>query len=134
MSDARNATILVVGDDALFVRLTAETLRAAGYRVETTGRDDDVLACIARSHPSLIMLSLVLPDADGIALCRRIRREAGCLPGIFLMGHHTAHDLTAGLAAGADDYLTRFCHTEELLARVRAALRRTYGAAALSNE
>jgi len=129
MRSAHNATILVIDDDALFVGWITEALQADRYGVETVGRGDDALGLLAQRHLNLIMMSIMLPDIRGIDLCRLVRRSVRRVPIIFLAGHHASDDLTAGLEAGADDYITKSCPTEELLARVRAALRRCDGAA-----
>jgi two-component system response regulator MprA len=118
------AAVLVVDDDAPIKRMLERTLAAEGYGV--TGADDggSALAAIERSAPDLIVLDVGLPGLDGLAVCRRVRGKGLALPILLLTARDAVADRVAGLDAGADDYLVKPFATEELLARVRALLRR----------
>jgi DNA-binding response OmpR family regulator len=119
------ATVLVVEDDASIGRALTGALRAQGLEVlwATTGADALELASAARAH--LVLLDLGLPDLDGVEVCRRIRRGDPHVPIVVLTARHSEVDVVLGLDAGADDYVTKPFRLAELLARVRAHLRRS---------
>jgi len=116
--------ILVVDDDAPIRRMLDRTLTADGYAVEAVAAGGDALAAVERSVPELIVLDVGLPGLDGIAVCRRIRAKGLATPVLLLTARDAVADRVAGLDAGADDYLVKPFATDELLARVRALLRR----------
>ena len=124
------ATRLLVVDDDRAVR---ESLRRAltleGYEVELAEDGADGLARIAGASPDAIVLDVAMPVVDGIEMCRRLRHDGASLPILMLTARESVTDRVAGLDAGADDYLVKPFALEELLARLRALLRRTDGAA-----
>ncbi len=115
--------ILVVDDDAGIRDLLAEYLAQQGYVVDTARDGREMDACLARSRPALIVMDLMLPGEDGLGLTRRVKAEAGC-PVIMLSARGEDIDRIVGLEVGADDYLAKPFNPRELLARIRAVLRR----------
>jgi two-component system KDP operon response regulator KdpE len=117
--------ILVVDDEPRLVRLINEILRATGYNVICTGNGERALELVAIEQPNLILLDLVLPgDLDGYEICRRVR-EYSSVPVIMITARAREADLLRGFEVGADDYITKPFSAKELLARVRAVLRRS---------
>jgi len=122
MSSA-NPAILVVDDDADLRTLITDFLRANGLRVESAADGTEMDARIAAERPDLIVLDLMMPGEDGLSILRRLRKPGG--PAVIMlsaMGEDT--DRIIGLEVGADDYLAKPCNPRELLARIRAVLRR----------
>jgi two-component system, OmpR family, response regulator MprA len=119
-----DAAILVVDDDPPIRRMLDRTLAAEGYRIETAGDGGEALAAVERSAPDLLVLDVAMPGLDGLAVCRRIRGKGLATPVLLLTARDEVGERVAGLDAGADDYLVKPFATEELLARVRALLRR----------
>jgi two-component system response regulator MprA len=119
-----DAAILVVDDDPPIRRMLDRTLAAEGYTVETAADGGGALAAVERSAPDLIVLDVAMPGLDGLAVCRRVRAKGLATPVLLLTARDEVSDRVAGLDAGADDYLVKPFATEELLARVRALLRR----------
>lgn len=118
------ATILVVDDEPRLLRLVNEVLTAVGYRVVTANNGEAALETFALEQPDLILLDIHLPHSiDGYEVCRRIR-EFSDVPVIMLTAKARESDLLRGFEAGADDYLTKPFSAKELLARVKAVLRR----------
>jgi len=118
------AAILVVDDDAPIRRMLDRTLSAEGYTVESAADGGEALAAVERSAPDLIVLDVGLPGVDGLAVSKRLRAKGLSVPVLLLTARDAVADRVAGLDAGADDYLVKPFATEELLARVRALLRR----------
>jgi two-component system response regulator MprA len=116
--------ILVVDDDPPIRRMLERTFSAEGYAVETAADGGAALAAVERSAPDLVVLDVALPGLDGLAVCARLRRAGLALPVLLLTARDAVHDRVAGLDAGADDYVVKPFAAEELLARVRALLRR----------
>jgi two-component system response regulator MprA len=116
--------ILVVDDDAPIRRMLERTLVAEGYRVEWAADGGTALAAIERSVPDLLVLDVAMPGVDGLAVCRRARAHGLATPILLLTARDSVSDRVDGLDAGADDYLVKPFATEELLARIRALLRR----------
>jgi two-component system, OmpR family, response regulator MprA len=116
--------ILVVDDDAPIRRMLDRALRAEGYDVATAVDGGDALAAVERSAPDLVVLDVAMDGVDGLAVCRRLRAKGLSLPVLLLTARDAVPDRVAGLDAGADDYLVKPFATDELLARVRALLRR----------
>jgi two-component system KDP operon response regulator KdpE len=114
--------ILVIDDEPQILRALRTILSAKGFRVSTAARGEEGLALAAAQTPDVIILDLSLPDLDGIEVCRRLR-EWSQTPIIVLSVRDTERDKVAALDRGADDYLTKPFGIEELLARVRVALR-----------
>jgi two-component system response regulator MprA len=118
------AAILVVDDDAPIRRMLGRTLGSAGYDVGFAVDGGDALAAVERSVPDLLVLDVAMPGLDGIAVCKRLRSRGLATPVLLLTARDSVEDRVRGLDAGADDYLVKPFATEELLARVRALLRR----------
>jgi two-component system, OmpR family, alkaline phosphatase synthesis response regulator PhoP len=124
--------ILVVDDDAKIVRLVRTYLEREGFRVVTAGDGPAALEAIETHEPALVVLDLMLPELDGRAVIRAVRRdeEAGRTPIIVLSARGTTLDRIAGLEDGADDYLPKPFSPAELVVRVKAILRRSADVAA----
>jgi two-component system KDP operon response regulator KdpE len=118
------ARLLLVDDEPAILATMAPLLRARGYEVATATSGHAALDAVARNTPDLVILDLGLPDLDGIAVCRRLR-EGRNLAILVLSARNREPDKVAALDAGADDYVTKPFGSEELLARIRAALRRS---------
>ncbi len=118
------AAILVVDDDAPIRRMLRRTLAAEGYAVDDAADGGAALVAVERSAPDLIVLDVAMPGLDGLAVCRRVRERGLATPVLLLTARDALADRVAGLDAGADDYLVKPFETDELLARVRALLRR----------
>jgi len=116
--------ILVVDDEPAILATMAPLLRSQGYEVVTALSGRAAIEAAERDHPDLVVLDLGLPDIEGVEVCRTIRRDQA-VPIIVLSARGAERDKVAALDAGADDYVTKPFGTEELLARIRAALRRT---------
>ncbi|MED5620436.1 response regulator [Ideonella sp. BN130291] len=118
--------LLLVDDDRELLALLRDYLEAAGLRVSTARHGREMRAVLASARIDLIVLDLMLPDEDGLALCRELRtREAAPIPVLMLTARADEADRILGLEMGADDYLTKPFAARELLARIRAVLRRT---------
>jgi DNA-binding response OmpR family regulator len=118
--------VLVVDDDAKTVELVKLYLDRDGYQVLTAYDGVEALRLAREGYPDLIVLDLMLPDIDGLEICRTLRRESD-VPIIMLTARTTDRDKLAGLDLGADDYVTKPFSPKELAARVRAVLRRLPG-------
>jgi two-component system, OmpR family, KDP operon response regulator KdpE len=123
--------ILVVDDEPNIIATVAPLLRARGYEVFSAMTGRAALEAIERDQPDLMVLDLGLPDLDGAEVCRRVRETSG-IPILVLSARGAEGDKVKALDAGADDYVTKPFGTEELLARIRAALRRVDGSASSS--
>ena len=115
--------ILVADDDPLIQRLVRTHLDRAGFRVLSAADGEEALDVAATEQPDLIVLDLMLPKLDGFEVCRRIR-EFSLVPVVMLTARGEQVDKLRGFEVGADDYLTKPFAPPELLARVRAVLRR----------
>lgn len=122
---ARAQRILVVDDDATLRRSLERVLRLASYEAAQAGDGKGALALLARERYSAIVLDVAMPPPDGLEVCRRLRARGDRTPVIMLTARETVSDRVDGLEAGADDYLVKPFAIEELLARIRALLRRT---------
>jgi two-component system, OmpR family, response regulator ResD len=116
--------ILVVDDEPTIREVVGLYLRREGFEVESADDGEAALAAIARARPDLVVLDLMLPGVDGLTITRQVR-AAGNLPIIMLTARGEEIDRVLGLELGADDYLTKPFSARELVARVRAVLRRT---------
>jgi len=119
----RPARILLVDDDLSIQRTVAPLLRARGYHVDVAGTGHGAVKALAGEPPDLIVLDLGLPDLDGVEVCRRMRQQTRA-PIIILSARSGEAEKVAALDLGADDYVTKPFGPEELLARIRVALRR----------
>ena len=115
--------ILVVGDDHGYTKLLRVILEGEGYTVTTIEGGEKALEALDQNEYDLVLLDVVLPDMDGLDLCRRIRATSQ-VPILFLSVRSDVADKMLGLRAGADDYLAKPFDPDELLARIRALLRR----------
>ncbi len=115
--------MLVVEDESSIASFVALYLKNAGYGVRTAANGSEALAQVAASQPTLIVLDLMLPDIDGIEVCRRIRKSSD-VPILMLTARDEDVDKIIGLEVGADDYLTKPFNPRELVARVKSILRR----------
>lgn len=120
-----NERILIIEDDQAILKLLQRGLAYEGYTVDTAteGRTGLILA---RDHtPDLVILDWMLPGMDGLEVCHRLRTASGSVPILMLTAKDAVQDRVQGLDAGADDYMVKPFNLDELLARVRALLRRT---------
>lgn len=116
--------VLVVDDDPAIVRTLGINLRARGYDVETARDGRSALQVVEERLPDAVILDLGLPDLDGLAVLQRLR-ERYAVPVVILSARHETDDKVEALDSGADDFVTKPFEMEELMARVRAAVRRT---------
>ena len=117
-------SILVVDDDAAIRRVLSRGLEAEGYEVATASDGGGALVELERHLPDLVVLDVGMPGLDGLAVARRARAKGVSVPILMLTARDDVADRVAGLDAGADDYLVKPFATDELLARIRALLRR----------
>jgi DNA-binding response OmpR family regulator len=117
-------TVLVVDDEPTLVATLRYGLEREGYRVVTAGDGEAALSVARSDHPDLLILDLMLPKLDGLQVCRLLRREMS-VPILMLTARGEEVDKVVGLELGADDYVTKPFGMRELLARVKALLRRT---------
>jgi len=115
--------ILVVDDEPNILELAKLYLEQEGYRVEGVGNGNDALSRLDTAKPALVVLDLMLPDIDGFEVCRQIRKKSD-VPILMLTARKENIDKIVGLELGADDYLTKPFNPRELVARVKAILRR----------
>jgi two-component system alkaline phosphatase synthesis response regulator PhoP len=121
-----NETILVVDDEPKIVKQARDYLERGGFRVVAAGDGKTAMAVARHEQPDLIVLDLNLPEMDGLDVCRALRRESD-VPIIMLTARVEETDRLIGLELGADDYITKPFSPRELVARVRAVLRRVQG-------
>ncbi|TDD28705.1 response regulator transcription factor [Actinomadura sp. KC06] len=124
--------LLVVDDEATVRELLSATLRFAGFRVTSAATGAGAVAAADDEPPDLVLLDVMLPDMDGFEVVRRLREQrregrGGPVPVLFLTARDRQADKVTGLSLGADDYVTKPFDLEELIARIRAILRRTTG-------
>lgn len=124
MSQPQSQSILVVEDEASIASFVSMYLRNAGFTVHVAPTGAEALASASADPPALIVLDLMLPDLDGIDVCRRIRQRSD-VPILMLTAREEDVDKIIGLEVGADDYLTKPFNPRELVARVKSILRRS---------
>ena len=117
--------ILVVDDDAAVRDSLARTLRFEGYRVDTARDGQEALDAVRADEPDAVVLDVSMPRMDGLQACRQLRGDGLLVPVLMLTARDSVGDRVAGLDAGADDYLVKPFALQELLARIRALLRRS---------
>src|ERR1700674_1341368 len=123
MSAAVKSKVLVVDDEAHIVELARIYLSREGYEVEGVGDGSQALARFNQLKPDLVILDIMLPGTDGLTICKEIRKQSQ-VPIIMLTARDDITDKVVGLEVGADDYLTKPFHPQELVARAKALLRR----------
>jgi len=128
---SRGARILVVDDEPQILRSLRTTLAAHDYDVHTAASGEEALTMLERRPPDLVVLDLALPGISGLDVCRELRARSP-VPILILSARGDERDKVTALDAGADDYLTKPFGINELLARIRAALRRAAGARSAS--
>src|SRR5439155_10991143 len=117
--------ILIIEDELPMRTALEDVLQAEGYRVLSAADGESGLRKAVEEKPDLILLDIMMPKLDGFAVCAELRRLANPVPVLMLTAKGQVEDRVTGLDAGADDYLVKPFSTEELLARVRALLRRS---------
>jgi len=123
MGGALSSKVLVVDDEVHIVELARLYLTREGYEVEGVGDGDQAMARFGQLKPDLVILDIMLPGTDGLTLCKEIRKQSQ-VPIIMLTARDEVTDKVVGLEVGADDYLTKPFHPQELVARAKALLRR----------
>ena len=118
--------VLLVDDDAPILRMLERTLAAEGYEVAVVGDGGAALTQVERSLPDVIVLDVAMPGLDGLAVTRRLRAKGLAVPILLLTARDAVQERVAGLDAGADDYLVKPFEVSELMARIRALLRRNH--------
>ena len=120
------AHILVVDDEADLLELVQYNLAAAGYDVTCVGSGEEAMAAVGSARPDLVVLDVLLPGMDGLDVCKTLKGDVqtSAIPIVMLTARGEEADIVTGLEVGADDYLTKPFSPRELLARIRAALRR----------
>jgi len=126
--------VLVVDDEQPIAELVATALRYEGFDPQTAGNGRDALAAVESLRPDLIVLDVMLPDLDGFEVQRRLVDRGMRIPVLFLTARDATEDKVHGLTVGGDDYVTKPFSLEELVARIRAILRRTTGGVADAGE
>ncbi|HTG46638.1 MAG TPA: response regulator transcription factor [Actinomycetota bacterium] len=121
--------VLVVDDEPAIADLVSTALRYEGFEVTTAGTGRDVEPLVDSFRPELIVLDVMLPDVDGFEVQRRLRDGGRRVPVLFLTARDATEDKVRGLSIGGDDYVTKPFSLEELIARIRAILRRAQGTA-----
>ncbi|QPL05626.1 MULTISPECIES: response regulator transcription factor [Actinomyces] len=124
-SQKREAHLLVVDDEPNIRDLLASSLRFAGFEVSTAADGNGALRGVDEGEPDLIVLDVMLPDMDGFTVARRLRERDIITPILFLTARDDMSDKVQGLTVGGDDYVTKPFGLEEVVARIRAILRRT---------
>lgn len=130
MAESRQSRVLVVEDDGAVRRAVERALLFEGYDVLTAHDGAEALSVVLNEEVDAIVLDVMMPIVDGLEACRRIRARGDTTPILILTARTEISDRVAGLDAGADDYLVKPFALEELLARLRALLRRSIGAVA----
>ncbi|MFI7496394.1 response regulator transcription factor [Kocuria sp. M4R2S49] len=124
-NDNPEAKLLVVDDEPNILELLATSLRFAGFEVVTAANGRDALAKAESENPDLAVLDVMLPDMDGFSVTRKLRASGRHFPILFLTAKDETEDKVTGLTVGGDDYVTKPFSLDEVVARIRAVLRRT---------
>ncbi|WP_022859277.1 response regulator transcription factor [Bifidobacterium magnum] len=125
MNKNTEASLVVVDDEPSIRELLVASLHFAGYEVAAAASGSEAIEVIEQTQPDLILLDVMLPDIDGFTVTRRIRQEGITAPVLFLTARDDTQDKVMGLTVGGDDYVTKPFSLEEVVARIRAILRRT---------
>ncbi len=126
-AEPAEARLLVVDDEPNIVELLAASLRYAGFEVTTAPTGEQAVELARRSPPDLVVLDVMMPGLDGFGVVRKLRSEGMRAPVLFLTARDGTEDKVAGLTLGGDDYVTKPFSLEEVIARIRAILRRNGG-------
>jgi len=121
------ARLLVVDDEPNIVELLSASLRFSGFEVDTAHSGREALDLVPKTRPDLIVLDVMMPGLDGFAVVKQLRGNGVHTPVVFLTARDATEDRVAGLTLGGDDYVTKPFSLEEVVARIRAVLRRTGG-------
>ncbi|HEY8745561.1 MAG TPA: response regulator transcription factor [Chloroflexota bacterium] len=119
--------VLVVDDEVYIADLVATALRYEGFEVRKAGSGREAVSAVTEFRPQLVILDVLLPDFDGFEVARRLGSDGRRIPILFLTARDATEDKVRGLTVGGDDYVTKPFSIEEIVARVRAVLRRTQG-------
>lgn len=130
--DGSPVRVLVVDDESALADLLSMALRYEGWEVRTAGDGAEAIRINRELRPDAVVLDIMLPDMDGLAVLGRLRRELPDVPVLFLTARDAVEDRIVGLTAGGDDYVTKPFSLEEVVARLRGLLRRSGAAAARS--
>ncbi|MFW0107599.1 response regulator transcription factor [Rothia sp. P7181] len=120
------AKLLVVDDEPNILELLATSLRFAGFEVVTASNGREALEKAESENPDLAVLDVMMPDLDGFTVTRKLRAAGRLFPVLFLTAKDSTEDKVAGLTVGGDDYVTKPFSLDEVVARIRAVLRRTH--------
>lgn len=123
--DGTNVRVLVVDDESNLTELLSMALRYEGWEIKSAATGNAAVKTAKEFKPDAVVLDMMLPDFDGLEVLRRMRDEDPTLPVLFLTARDAVEDRVAGLTAGGDDYVTKPFSLEEVVARVRALLRRS---------
>ena len=125
MNGKPEAHLLVVDDEPNIVELLSASLRYEGFEVSVATTGNEAVQVAERVKPDLMVLDVMLPDLDGFSVVRRLRGAGRQVPVLFLTARDAGEDKVAGLTVGGDDYVTKPFSLEEVVARIRAVLRRS---------
>lgn len=125
MANNPEATIVVVDNEPSIRELVSASLHFSGFDVKTASNGTEAIDVITQADPDLVVLDVMLPDIDGFTVTRRIRQQGVEAPVLFLTARDDTQDKVMGLTVGGDDYVTKPFSLEEVVARIRAILRRT---------
>ncbi|MBF1674719.1 MAG: response regulator transcription factor [Scardovia wiggsiae] len=125
MANNPEATIVVVDDEPSIRELVSASLHFSGFDVKTASNGTEAIDVITQTNPDIVVLDVMLPDIDGFTVTRRIRQQGVEAPVLFLTARDDTQDKVMGLTVGGDDYVTKPFSLEEVVARIRAILRRT---------
>ncbi|HUY86879.1 MAG TPA: response regulator, partial [Acidimicrobiales bacterium] len=124
MTEVQKQRILVVDDEPSIVDAVATSLSYEGFEVSTASNGRSALASAQENHPDLLVLDIMLPDLDGLEVTRRLREDGIRVPVLFLTAKDAVEDKIRGLTVGGDDYVTKPFSLGEVIARIKAILRR----------
>ncbi|WP_437079528.1 response regulator transcription factor [Streptomyces sp. enrichment culture] len=126
--DGSSVRVLVVDDEQSITELLSMALRYEGWQIRSTADGRNALRAAREFRPDAVVLDMMLPDMDGLTVLGRLRRELPDVPVLFLTAKDAVEDRIAGLTAGGDDYVTKPFSLEEVVARLRGLIRRSYAA------